>query len=109
MWHLIGPGCDRLHIALGTAWDYDSGGELAAGVPDEVTVEAFGSWARITVAGLDAARLDAGVEQGWNLTSVVARAAGGMVVIGQAGPGVPHPDRSPLRRGARCGLVRVRH
>ena len=45
MWHLIGPGCDRLHIALGTAWDYDSGGELAAAVPDEVTVEAFGSWA----------------------------------------------------------------
>ena len=27
---------------------------------------------------------------------------------GQAGPGVPNPDRSPLRRGARRRLVRVR-
>ena len=101
MWHLIGPGCDRLHIALGTAWDYDSGGKLAAAVPDEVTVEAFGSWARITVAGLDAARLDAGVEQGWNLTSVVARAAGGAVVIDVYAPQLSRFAARALRNPAR--------
>ena len=80
MWHLLGPGCDRLHIALGDDWAY-SGGSLAAAVPDGVTVEAFGTWARITVPGLDSARFDADAEQGWSLTSIVARAADGMVVI----------------------------
>lgn len=80
MWHLLGPGCDRLHIALGTAWDYDSGGPLAAGVPDGITVEAFGTWARITVPGLAAARLDAVSEHTWNLNSVAARTTDGTVV-----------------------------
>ena len=81
IWHLLGPGCDRLHIAFGTAWDYDSGGPLAADVPEDLTVEAFGTWARISVAGLDAARLDAASEQSWNLASVVARSTDGAVVI----------------------------
>ena len=101
MWHLVGPGCDRLHIALGTAWDYDSGGALAAAVPDEVTVEAFGNWARITVAGLDAARLDAGVEQGWSLASVVARAGGCLVVIDVHAPQVSRFAARALRNPAR--------
>ena len=81
IWHLLGPGCDRLHIAFGTAWDYDSGGPLAAAVPEDLSVEAFGTWARISVAGLDAARLDAASEQSWNLASVVARSTDGAVVI----------------------------
>ena len=81
MWHLIGPGCDRLHIALGTAWDYDSSGPLAAGVPDDLGVEAFGTWARITIPGLDSARADAAAEQSWNLTSIVARSTDGTVII----------------------------
>ena len=81
IWHLLGPGCDRLHIAFGTAWDYDSGGPLAAAVPEDLTVEAFGTWARISVPGLDAARLDAASEQSWNLVSVVARSTDGAVVI----------------------------
>ena len=74
VWHLIGPGCDRLHIAFGTEWDYDSGGPLAEVVPDDVTVEAFGTWARITVGGIEGARSDATAEDTWNLRSVVARA-----------------------------------
>ncbi len=81
IWHLLGPGCDRLHIAFGTAWDYDSGGPLAADVPEDLTVEAFGTWARISVPGLDAARLDAASEQSWNLVSIVARLTDGAVVI----------------------------
>ena len=81
MWHLLGPGCDRLHIAFGTAWDYDSGGPLASAVPKDLSVEAFDTWARISVAGLDAARLDAASEQSWNLASVVARSTDGAVVI----------------------------
>ena len=81
IWHLLGPGCDRLHIAFGTAWDYDSGGPLAADVPEDLSVEAFGTWARISVPGLDAARLDAASEQSWNLTSIVARSTDGAVVI----------------------------
>ncbi len=81
MWHLLGPGCDRLHIAFGTAWDYDSGGPPAADVPEDLTVEAFGTWARISVAGLDAARLDAASDQNWNLTSIAARPVDGAVVI----------------------------
>ena len=82
IWHWIGgPDCHRLYLALGTAWDYDSGGPLATDVPDGVTVEAFGSWARITVPGLSAARSDAAAEQSENLTSIVARAADGTVVI----------------------------
>ena len=81
IWHLLGPGCDRLHIAFGTAWDYDSGGPLAAAVPEDLSVEAFGTWARISVPGLDAARLDAASEQSWNLVSIVARSTDGAVVI----------------------------
>ena len=80
MWHLLGPGCDRLHIAFGEGWAY-RGGSLAAAVPQGVSVEAFGTWARITVPGLGSARFDADAEQGWNLTSIVARAADGTVVI----------------------------
>ena len=76
----FGPGCDRLHIALGDDWAY-SGGALATAVPDGVTVEAFGTWARITIPGLNSARFDADAEQGWDLTSIVARAADGRVVI----------------------------
>ena len=82
IWHMIGgPACERLHIALGTGWDDDSGRTLAAAVPDGVTIEAFSSWARITVPGLRAARSDAVAEQAWNLTSIVARAADGTIVI----------------------------
>lgn len=81
IWHLLGPGCNRLHIAFGSAWDYDSGGPLAADLPEDVTVDAFGTWARISVAGLEAARLDAASEDSWNLTSIVARSTDGAVVI----------------------------
>ncbi|MYA74881.1 MAG: hypothetical protein F4Y27_09405 [Acidimicrobiaceae bacterium] len=81
MWHLLGPGCDRLHIAFGSAWDYDSGGPLAAALPEDLTIEAFGTWARISVAGLEAARLDAASEDSWNLTSIVARPTDGTFVI----------------------------
>ncbi len=81
LWHLIGPGCDRAHIALGTAWDYDSGGPLAKAVPDGATVEAFGTWARVTIPGLSAARLDAASEDTWNLISFTTRTTDRTVVI----------------------------
>ena len=82
IWHWTGgPVCERLHIVLGTGWDYDSGGPLATGVPDGVTVEAFGSWARITVPGLLGARSDAVADQARDFTTIVARAADGTIVI----------------------------
>ena len=101
MWHLLGPGCDRLHIAFGTAWDYDSGGPLAADVPEDLTVEAFGTWARISVAGLDAARLDAASEQSWNLASIVARSTDGAVVIDVYAPQLSLFAAQKLRDPAR--------
>lgn len=86
IWHLLGPGCNRLHIAFGSEWDY-SGGPLAAHLPEDLTIDAFGAWARISVAGLEAARLDASSEQSWDLTSIVARAPDGAVVIDVYAPG----------------------
>ena len=82
MWQLIGPGCDRLHIALGTEWDYASGGRLAGSVPAGVTVEAFGEWARITVPGLVGARSDATEDDEWRLAAYAAIATGdGGIVV----------------------------
>ena len=81
IWHQKGPGCGRVHIALGTAWDYDSGGPLAMGVPEGTGVEAFGNWARITFPGLVATRLDAADEQTWNLTSIAARTTDRSIVV----------------------------
>lgn len=95
MWHLLGPGCDRLHIAFGSAWDYDSGGPLAADVPEDLSVEAFGTWARISVPGLDAARLDAASEQNWDLASIVARSTDGAVVIDVY---APQPSRFAAKK-----------
>ena len=81
VWQLIGPGCDRLHIALGTDWGFGSRGPLAAAVPAGTTAEAFGYWTRITVPGVNGARLDAGLDDTWNLTALVARSLEGEVVI----------------------------
>lgn len=101
VWHLIGPGCDRLHIAFGTEWDYASGGSLAAVSPEGVTVDAFGTWARITVPGLEATRSDAAAENSWNLSSVVARGTDRTVFIDVYAPGpslfAAHMLRDPAR------------
>ena len=101
VWHLIGPGCDRLHIAFGTEWDYASGGSLAAVSPEGVTVDAFGTWARITVPGLEAARSDAAAENSWNLSSVVARGTDRTLFIDVYAPGpslfAAHVLRDPAR------------
>jgi len=81
MWQFIGPGCDRLHVALGTDWDYGRGGELASEAPGGVTAEAFGSWVRITVPELEGARFDADLDDTWNLTALAARTAQGEFAI----------------------------
>ncbi len=79
MWQLSGPGCHRLHVALGKDWYY--GGELASEAPEGVTVEAFGSWARITVPGLTSPRSDADLDDTWNLTALAARTVDGEIAI----------------------------
>ncbi len=81
MWQFIGPGCDRLHVALGTDWDYGMGGKLASEASENVTAEAFGSWARITVPELMGARFDAALDDTWNLTALVARTVDGEIAI----------------------------
>jgi len=82
MWQFIGPGCDRLHVALGTDWDYGSDTcEQASEAPGHVAAEAFGNWTGITFPGLTGARFDAVLDDTWNLTALAARTAEGEIAV----------------------------
>ncbi len=80
MWQLIGPGCDRLHIAFGSGGLFGEA-DLAHTLPDDVSVEAYGNWARISLGDIEGARFDATIDTEWRLSAVAAAPASGGIVV----------------------------
>ena len=85
IWQIDWLDCTRVVIALGADFDFDGSSPLAGAVPGDISVEAFGTWARVTLPGLQWTRFDASEHFG-DVTVVAARSVdGGMVVDAHAG------------------------
>ena len=66
-------------IALGADFEFDDASPLASVVPSDVSVEALGTWVRVTLPGIESARFDAS-EDVADATVVVARTTEGVLV-----------------------------
>ena len=88
IWQVSWPECTRVVLALGTEFDFDDAAPLASVVPGDVSVEAFGTWVRVTLPGIEATRPDAAEDIG-DATIVAARTADGVLVadVHAGGPG----------------------
>lgn len=80
IWQQPAAACTRLVIALGEDFAFDGSGPLADDVPADVSVEGFGSMARITMPGVAFGRFDATEDFG-ELTVLVARNADGSLHV----------------------------
>ena len=80
IWQVAWPDCTRLVIALGSDFEFDGSSPLAAEVPADISVQAFGTWARVTLQGIQLARGDASEDLG-DLTVLVARSLEGDFVV----------------------------
>lgn len=80
MWQRSSPACTRLVVALGRQFAFDGSSPLAESVPSEVSVEGFGTMARITLPGVAFARFDATEDLG-ELTVLATRDPAGMLRI----------------------------
>ena len=79
VWQISWPDCTRVVIALGAEFDFANASPLAATTPEQVSVEAFGTWARVQLPGIQWTRVDASEDLG-DLTVVVARSLEGTLV-----------------------------
>jgi hypothetical protein len=88
MWQVSWPDCTRIVILLGRDFTFAGSSPLANTIPTNVSVEAFGTWARVELPGIGGARLDAGEDIG-DVTAVVARTLAGQIVVDvhAGGPG----------------------
>ncbi len=72
--------CARMHIAFGSG-GLSGGADLAGVVPEDVTVEAFGNWARVSLGALEGARFDAAIDTQFEFIAVATRHNSGDVVV----------------------------
>lgn len=83
MWQARGPDCDRMAL-LFTKDSHDWAGDLLATVGGEIVLEAFGTWARLHIGGVEGTRFDADYDlgpSGEGVTAVAGRNPDGDLVI----------------------------